>query len=182
MIEKKTDRRILRTRRMLFNSLIELILEKGYDAVSVQDIIDRADVGRSTFYAHFENKQHLLFSANDQLGPKMGHEIATNHKDFFTQFYQHAADNYDLARAMLGKGGGKLVVDHFQMMIEAYFLKQTAPPISASPTAQVLAKALSSSTLGILSTWLEMGMSLPQNQLIGYSVASCEHYLGLLAE
>lgn len=177
MAEKKTDRRILRTRRMLFNSLIELILEKGYETVSVQDIIDRADVGRSTFYAHFENKQHLLFSANDQLGTKMGHEIATSHEEFFTQFYQHAADNYDLARAMLGKGGGKLVIDHFQVMIEAYFLKQTTPSIAANPTAQILAKALSSSTLGMLSTWLEMGMNLPQSQMIGYSVANCEHYL-----
>jgi AcrR family transcriptional regulator len=57
-MKKKTapDRRILRTRRSLLDALVGLILEKGYEAVTVQDVIDRADVGRSTFYAHFHDK------------------------------------------------------------------------------------------------------------------------------
>ena len=62
MKTKENDRRVQRTRRTLREALIALILEKGYDQVTVQHIIDRADVGRSTFYAHFENKDKLLLS------------------------------------------------------------------------------------------------------------------------
>ncbi|MEL7531667.1 MAG: hypothetical protein AAFN10_10185, partial [Bacteroidota bacterium] len=69
-------------------------------------------------------------------------------------------------------------IEHFQVMVEAYFLKQTNPEVANSPNAQILAKALSSSTLGMVSTWLELGMNLPQSQMVSYSVASCEHYLG----
>jgi AcrR family transcriptional regulator len=56
------DRRVTRTRRALKEALTDLILEKGYEAVTVQDVIDRADVGRSTFYAHFVDKDDLLMA------------------------------------------------------------------------------------------------------------------------
>lgn len=56
------DRRVQKTLQHLQNALVELVSEKGYDAVTIQEILDRANVGRSTFYAHFENKDHLLRS------------------------------------------------------------------------------------------------------------------------
>lgn len=49
----KADRRSERTRQLLNAALIELMLEQRYDEITVQDIIDRANIGRSTFYAHF---------------------------------------------------------------------------------------------------------------------------------
>jgi AcrR family transcriptional regulator len=57
-----TDRRVAKTRKALKEALTDLILEKGYEAVTVQDVIDRADVGRSTFYAHFVDKDDLLMA------------------------------------------------------------------------------------------------------------------------
>src|SRR5881396_3995668 len=59
---KAVDRRIQRTREVLHEALISLMIEKGYEAITVQDIIDRANVGRSTFYAHYVGKQDLLMS------------------------------------------------------------------------------------------------------------------------
>ena len=58
----RPDRRVSRTRKVLKEALTDLILEKGYEAVTVQDVIDRADVGRSTFYAHFIDKDDLLMA------------------------------------------------------------------------------------------------------------------------
>lgn len=54
------DRRVLRTRRALTHALIHLVTEKRYKAITVQDLLDRADVGRSTFYAHYRGKDDLL--------------------------------------------------------------------------------------------------------------------------
>ena len=58
----RPDRRVGKTRRALKEALTDLILEKGYESVTVQDVIDRADVGRSTFYAHFIDKDDLLMA------------------------------------------------------------------------------------------------------------------------
>jgi AcrR family transcriptional regulator len=58
----RTDRRVNRTRRALKEALTDLILEKGYEHVTVGDVLDLADVGRSTFYAHFVDKDALLMA------------------------------------------------------------------------------------------------------------------------
>src|SRR5512135_3076549 len=60
---KKLDRRERRTRQLLSEALIALMQEKRYEAITVQDIIDRADVGRSTFYAHYRDKDDLFATA-----------------------------------------------------------------------------------------------------------------------
>jgi AcrR family transcriptional regulator len=62
---KRPDRRIGRTRRRLKEALLELIQERGYDEITIRDITERADVGRSTFYSHFDSKEDLLFSGFD---------------------------------------------------------------------------------------------------------------------
>jgi AcrR family transcriptional regulator len=60
--QRRPDRRVGRTRKALKEALTDLILERGYEGVTVQDVIDRADVGRSTFYAHFVDKDDLLMA------------------------------------------------------------------------------------------------------------------------
>jgi AcrR family transcriptional regulator len=61
------DRRVARTRATLHHALLRLIVERGYDAVSVQDICEAADIGRSTFYAHYTGKDDLKRSGLDHL-------------------------------------------------------------------------------------------------------------------
>lgn len=61
--EPKTNRRVQRTRRRLREALIALVLERGWERTTVQDVCDRADVGCSTFYLHFQSKEKLLTQA-----------------------------------------------------------------------------------------------------------------------
>ena len=63
---KGNDRRVQRTHQLLRGALVALIQEKGFEALTVQDIIDRANVGRATFYAHFDNKEDLLVSGLEE--------------------------------------------------------------------------------------------------------------------
>ena len=67
MKAKAIDRRIQRTQQMLREALMSLIQQKGFESLSVQDIIDRANVGRATFYAHFDSKEDLLASGIEGL-------------------------------------------------------------------------------------------------------------------
>jgi AcrR family transcriptional regulator len=59
---RKTDRRIVRTRDTLGDALVALMNEKNFDEITVQDLLDRAGVGRSTFYVHYRDKQDLFLS------------------------------------------------------------------------------------------------------------------------
>ncbi len=70
MPDKKpsTDRRVQKTQSLLRQALLSLILEKDYDSIVVQDILERANVGRSTFYAHYRDKDELLVTGLRELG------------------------------------------------------------------------------------------------------------------
>ena len=76
------DRRVRRTRERLQQALIELIGDRGYDAVTIQQIVDRANVGRTTFYAHYGSKDDLFMSCHEaivsefQAGPLYPHPLS----------------------------------------------------------------------------------------------------------
>jgi AcrR family transcriptional regulator len=109
------DRRIARTRRLLREALISLLLERGYDGVTVQDVLDRADVGRSTFYAHFRDKADLLASGFedargalrahlDRLADR-GHEHDDGAFHPLPGFFEHVGENRAVYRALIGRRG-----------------------------------------------------------------------------
>lgn len=63
----KADRRVERTRELLQKALIELIAERGYDAITIQDIVDHANIGRTTFYLHYSSKDELFMSCHEAI-------------------------------------------------------------------------------------------------------------------
>src|SRR5215207_4763884 len=66
----KTDRRVKRTREVLQKALIELMSERGYDTITIQDIVDRANIGRTTFYLHYSSKDELLVNCHESIVSK----------------------------------------------------------------------------------------------------------------
>lgn len=65
MAQNKPDRRVQRTQQLLRDSLLSLILEKGYDEVTVQELTENANLGRATFYLHYKDKRELLLECMD---------------------------------------------------------------------------------------------------------------------
>ncbi len=94
------DRRSQRTRDTLIQAMLALIETKHYDQITVQDIVDRANVGRSTFYAHFDNKDELLSSGFEQMLDKLVEhmDIGEDNRLGFdiTMLFQHARGHYEI--------------------------------------------------------------------------------------
>ncbi len=102
------DRRALRTRQTLSHALIALIQEKRYEAITVQDICDRANVGRSTFYAHFQDKDDLLASNFQQVMQSVGSQIEWRDGRFIfsiAPLFQHVQEHHHLYKALVWGGG-----------------------------------------------------------------------------
>src|SRR5260370_4624614 len=118
-MEGSMDRRSARTRRALHEALISLILRKGYDAITVQEIIDQADIGRATFYAHYRGKEDLLRGGFDALRAelKAARGTALSKRGagqdgplvFSLAMFEHACAYRDVYRAMVGGRGGGAV-------------------------------------------------------------------------
>src|SRR5216683_2086669 len=116
---KKADRRVQRTQGLLREALISLIQEKGFEPLSVQEIIDRANVGRATFYAHFDNKEDLLVSGFDRLRASLkerqpealsrGSSIDERLFAFSYDMFAHVDEYRDVFRAMVGKRSGAMI-------------------------------------------------------------------------
>ena len=127
MNEKRSDRRVERTRRLLDGALQALIVEKGFEAVSVQEILDKADVGRSTFYAHFADKEDLLTYGLGKLHGQLREQqqrsadtapSATRRRFAFSRgVFAHTAEHRDLFALMVGRRSGAVVEQHFQRML-----------------------------------------------------------------
>ena len=154
--QKPVDRRIQKSKKYLSDAFIALILEKGYEAVTVQEIIDRANVGRSTFYAHFESKEQLLFSLLGTINEKSKDGID------FEMLFNHCADNFQIAKAMLGKKGGDLIIGHIRDVMSLKIAKDLKRDSSKSKSEQLkiyfTSEALSAALVSYLTNWLDADM------------------------
>jgi AcrR family transcriptional regulator len=115
------DRRAARTRKALHRALMSLILHKGYEAVTIQDIIDEADVGRTTFYAHYAGKEDLLRSGFQTLRAELAeaHRASRakadgSHREplaFSLAMFEHASAYADVYRALVGGRGSTIALN-----------------------------------------------------------------------
>ena len=109
----KDDRRVRRTRAALREALVALIVERGWDGFSVQDLCQRADVGRSTFYMHFADKEEVLGGAFADLGRELRGQLARSGAarplGFSIGLFQHAQEHLTVFRAWVGRRSSHIV-------------------------------------------------------------------------
>lgn len=171
---KKADRRVERTQQLLRRALFSLIQEKGFEALSVQDIIDRANVGRATFYMHFDNKQDLLVSGFDDLRASLkqrqgealsrGTSVEERVFAFGHEMFAHANEHREIFQAMMGKKSGaaierllhKLLVDLVRDDVKATIPRGDG---SSVPT-EALVQFIGGGLFGLLMWWLDGKMRL----------------------
>jgi len=167
--EVVVDRRIQKTKKALTEALINLILEKGYEKVTIQNIIDKANVGRSTFYIHYESKEQLLLDGHNNLNVKMFFDEKDEVEINFENLFDHVAENLQLAKAMLGKKGGNMMIEFFKnsvaLKIKRKFGSQFAKGKSAQKLVGYLCDAAGAAVISLLVSWIEDEMIFTSKEM-----------------
>lgn len=174
MRNKKEDRRSQRTRRLLHQAIISLMQEKRYDSITVQNIIDRADVGRSTFYAHYQDKEDLVNSHLQEILDDLSQSLTDNAPDNqrlmpTLALFKHVQEHQHLFEAMSGGRGLDMLLEKGQV----YWRKRVETELqSRLPPGQMPAMPLSlvagylSDTLGtFLKWWFDQQLPCPPERL-----------------
>ena len=119
------DRRTQRTKNLLWEALVSLILKNGYESVTIQDIIDKANVGRSTFYSHYESKENLLLSGQVHIFGEMFEDDNSSETPNFKALLKHGKENINLTKAILERGNEQKIVEHMHNFISQKLEKFT---------------------------------------------------------
>lgn len=175
-MQKKTeDRRIQRTRQLLQDALVALILEKGFDAVTVQDIIDRANVGRSTFYAHFQDKDDLFLSGFEHLRGEFEQHLSgrpvtpDSPWTMSLVLFQHAQNYQRVYQALVGRQGGNIVLTHIHKylvaVLQEHFKMDMPERVRVQVPPEILAHYLVSSLMALLTWWLDHDLPYPPERM-----------------
>jgi len=179
MRDDTTDRRVLRTRSTLRSALISLILQKHYHEITIKDIIDEANVGRSTFYAHYTSKDDLLISGFENLRLELirhQKQTLTSNKNtvraglgFSLVMFEHVGDHKDVYNALVGNHGGSITQDRIRQ-ITAELVDRDLPAISEKSVFQGMPRELVvhhivGSFMAVLGWWLDNNSKLSPPQI-----------------
>lgn len=176
MPRKAIDRRVDRTRKLLKDALISLVPEKGFEKITVQDVIDRANVGRSTFYTHFESKEDLLVQGLDDLADAMRqiqrHAPRTGAGPVFgfvRELLAHTNDHRNMFRAMVGKRSGAVLQRRFHKMLTELLHEEMSVSFPRAGDARVPVDAviqyLASGMYGLMAWWLDGPMRMSVDEI-----------------
>jgi len=178
--EKITDRRVQRTRRLLHKALMSLILEKKYESITVQEILDRADVGRSTFYMHFQDKDELLFSGfqylQNFLESVQGASATVPGKSyeriigFSLAMFEHAHEYRRVNRALLGSHAEAVVRRRIQSVLAGIVSRELRLELQSRKrnlpvSSELLAHFLVSTYISALTWWLNSKNPCPPKDI-----------------
>ncbi len=163
------DRRVKRTQNLLAKALIELTLEKGYEAVTIRDITERADVGYATFFRHYHDKDALLLDVLDvvlaELIDLLPLSPEADPATVGALIFRYVQQQSEVVRVLLSSRGATTLV---QRIVEAgteNVLSQNAPLAGAVVPMEIAAYHLVASTLALIQWWLEHGMPYPPERM-----------------
>lgn len=171
------DRRSQRTRDALNGALIHLIADRGWDDISVQDVCDLANIGRSTFYSHYTGKDALLIGGLENLQAELQRqarvrsEAAVEGVDtapgfgFVLGLIEHAHEQRKIFRGLIGRRSGYVVHQRFREMVMRLVHDELPPPAPGGLPREAAARWLSAAFVELLSWWVEQATPMPTTEL-----------------
>jgi AcrR family transcriptional regulator len=172
--KKKTDARVRRTRDALGDALIALMQEKPFDTITVQDVLDRAHVSRSTFYSHYSDKDDLLMSDAEEFFESISMALSargdTSDRVFPVQeFFTHLSDVQPFYKALIKSGkfqeNMELARGHFARGIERRLSELPRGRSIPANELPAIAFTHAGALLSLLTWWLDRGMREPPAQM-----------------
>jgi AcrR family transcriptional regulator len=166
-LAKTEDRRVRRTRDQLGDALVELLVKKPFDNITVQEVLDRAGVSRSTFYNHFRDKNDLFLSDADEFFEALATALSRfgdkSHRVAPVQeLFSHIADVRPFYNALVESGKiqdvWELGREHFARGIEIRLGEISRAPGVASDARAAMAHGLAGSLFSLLEWWVRSGM------------------------
>ena len=176
-MDAKLDRRQQRTRRLLRDALLQLIIEKGYDDLSVEAITERADLRRPTFYLHYSNKDEFLEAVLREIFDELVQQLEPLAKsdtlagktqlETFAVMFRHIAANANLYRVILSGQGGARIARNIREYLAGHVLGalKSLPAKQRALPADVLANYMAGAELGLVMWWLENGQPYPPERM-----------------
>jgi AcrR family transcriptional regulator len=176
MCPAPTDRRVRRTHELLRGALVTLIKEKGYDRTTVQDILDEADVGRSTFYSHFRDKEDLLVSGFSDIREAMLAEknavVDEAQRGVFLQpllvILEHVERHRHLRKPVAGSGASEVVVrtlrDSAESLLRDHF-RLHFPKTTDDLRLEASIQFATGSFMSLLGWWFDHDIDLTASQV-----------------
>ena len=186
------DRRQLKTRDAIFEAFGNLLSRKSFSSITVQDIIDKANVGRTTFYAHFQTKDQLLkelcidmFSHvfSDSLSTEDTHDFsrdAGNPQAMITHVLYHLLENKRNIIGILTFEGGELFYGFFKQFFNELMSKHLVSGLGVKKRnipQDFLINHISSSFVGMVQWWISNKLEQSPEELSNYFMAVIEPIL-----
>lgn len=172
----KTDRRVGKTRDAIFTAFAELMLEKRYSNITVQEIIDRANVGRTTFYTHFPTKDDLLNACIEMIldsfdEKNMEHsQMQNNSKNMVpvAEMFEHIKQNSKMVKGMHSFETRELFFAGFKRYwknkLEAHFSQVTTSTVPV----EIIVNFVMTALFELINWWIENGMSYSPEEMEDY--------------
>lgn len=183
-----TDPRIKRTRKLLQDAMIALTIERGFAAITVADITERAEMNRSTFYRHYLDKYDLLYQFLDSAHASIARKTdmllrLTRTPPGPLTMIQHVQEYSAFYRHMLGANGDPHFIQRFRENSERRYRelleKYPAPDDPDAPPAEMRVRYASWAAIGAILWWLEHDQPYSAEQLAAWLVRLTQMTVGL---
>lgn len=173
-VPKRPDARTARTHRALSEALVALMLDREFADITVQDVLDRAGVGRSTFYAHFRSKDDLLLSDAERFLGLLERHLeqtagANGRVAPLGELAAHVAEYADFAAAIERSAQRdalwELFVGHFARIIERRLSRLAPHAEREALPREMSARLFAAAAISLLRWWMERGQPMSASEL-----------------
>lgn len=183
----KLDRRILKTQESLRKAVIELMTEKNFDDITIQDIADRANVNRGTIYLHYQDKYDLLDklieSHLNELGEMDKWACQMDWSEALIPYFEYFEKNYLFFSTMLASNEAKGAPSSFRTRLLAYFMEGFKDEIDKESernidlSEDVMLQYAGTAYVGVIEWWIRNGMPYPPQAMAKHAGALLERTL-----